>query len=187
MVLEALGERSSEHMRREAWRGNVPPHCSFHGWRVRLLGHSWPVTWETGSLSEFRSSIWRFFLLKHYLPPLVAFKGSPEVTSSPLVHFICLLHLIRGSLWCMPVRHRKWCVGLSWKTRVGNGHKDSREGLWRIRTLFWCFAVYEETGWTEERRRANGRRWAHRVKPEWTVALVMATNCSCAVWLNAGV
>lgn len=56
-------ERNRERMEREAWRVNVPHHCSFHGSRVRLLGHSRPITWETCYWVSFALWALRFFSL----------------------------------------------------------------------------------------------------------------------------
>ncbi len=133
-----------EHMRREAWRGNVPPHCSFHGWRVRLLGHSHPITWETS-----------FTLQSGGVFPL---------NTTVLFHRVSRSHLLcSSSLYLSFSSYQRLSVMrasagqevMRWiklKERVGNGHKDSWEELWRIRTLFWCLGVYEETGWIDGRR-----------------------------------
>ncbi len=96
-----------EHMRREAWRGNVPTSLQFPWLEVRLLGALAPNNLGT-SFTLQSGGVFPLTLLSSFIE-------SPEVTSSALVHFICLSHHIRGSLWCVPVRDRKWCDGLSWK------------------------------------------------------------------------
>ncbi len=123
---------ASERMRREAWRGNVPPHCSFHGWRVRLLGHSRPITWETRFGGHY--VLFQRLSRSHLLCSRSRYLSFSSYQRLSVMRASAGQEVMR---WIKP------------KERVGNGHKDSWEELWRIRTLFWCLGVYEETGWMD--------------------------------------
>lgn len=171
MEVLACWERNRELMEREAWRLNVPHHCSFHGSWVRLLGHLRPITWETCYWVSFALWASRFFSLNGFclkwLPNSIGgLQKSPPLSSSLLfVFFIRLWWYQRLSVMLARVGKVSATPGsagqevmrrIIWKReREGNGHKESWEGLWRISTLFWCFAIYVETGWMEKWRQSS--------------------------------
>ncbi len=142
MVLKALGrgERSSERAHEE---GGVTGKCS------TSLQFPWLEGQAAGALAP------SFTLQSGGVFPL---------NTTVLFHRVSRSHLLcSSSLYLSFSSYQRLSVMrasagqevMRWikpKERVGNGHKDSWEELWRIRTLFWCLGVYEETGWIDGRR-----------------------------------